>query len=184
MERRTKVPVSEVKTKASQAGDPSWFISQVKTPGSKMAASSKYSPLLLLCPGWNKKHKGQSKKEKRSPEGQSCTRSSAPSPLRAWYTGEVVGNSPRAGQRRGPRDYHVTEGGGWSHWSCRLTSLPRTARALPGVTFRTEEPPSQTLGGANVFLGTKALILVFRPLTPSRNSSLVSLLNLPLPWRR
>lgn len=95
MERRAKAPcVTEVKTKASQAGDPSWFISQVKTSGCKMAASSKHAPLLLLRPGWNKKHKGQSKKERRSQEGQSCTRSSAPSPLRLGTQGKWLEAAP------------------------------------------------------------------------------------------
>ena len=56
--------------------------------------------------------------------------------------------------------------------------------ALPGVTFRAEEPLSKVLVGANVFLGTKGLILVSQPSTPSRNSSLFSLLSLRLPWRR
>lgn len=42
-----------------------------------------------------------------------------------------------------------------SHWPCRLTSLPRPAGALPGVAFRTEEPLSKALVGANVFLGNQ-----------------------------
>lgn len=96
--------MTEVKTKASQAGDPRplLVISQANTPGSKMAASSKHAPLLLPSPERSRKRKGQSKKEKRSPEGQSCSGSSAPSPFLAWRTGEVVGSSPGTGHGRGP----------------------------------------------------------------------------------
>ena len=48
------------------------------------------------------------------------------------------------------------------------TDLTAQARgAPPGVTFRAGEPLSKALDGANVFLGTKGLILVSRPSTPS-----------------
>lgn len=113
---------------------------------------------------------------------QPGTERSGPSPPPpAWGRGEAAGTSPRIlqagrlGERR-PRPPAI----GPSHRPCRLTSLPRPAEALPGVTFRTEEPLSKALVGANVFLGTKGLILVCRFSTPSRNSSLFSLLSLPL----
>lgn len=48
------------------------------------------------------------------------------------------------------------------------TDLTAQARgAPPGVTFRAGEPLSKALDGANIFLGTKGLILVSRPSTPS-----------------